>query len=166
MKNWAIIDGFPNYKISTDSEVVFIPKNRPVSISVHKHGHRVVRLWNNNKTKLCKIYRLKAIAFIPNPENKREVNHLDGDRMNEELSNLEWATPSENMKHAYNNGLSKGTFQKGSKHIFRKVSLEDIIQIREIRNGGSSLKEIGSKFNITPDHVCRICNHKQTIENE
>lgn len=109
MAQWCIIPEFPNYKISTDSVVVNIVTGKKVSVSMHKHGYRVVRLWKNNTTKLCKIYRLKSICFIPNPENKPEVNHLDGDRLNEDLSNFEWATPSENMKHAFITGLAKKT---------------------------------------------------------
>jgi hypothetical protein len=161
---WAVIAEFPNYKISTDSEVVNMVSGKNVSISLHKHGFRVVRLWKNNTTKLMKIYRLKALCFIPNPENKKEVNHIDGNRMNEDLSNLEWATPSENMVHAFNTGLTKGNFKRGAEHVFRKLSIEDIVQIRELRRNGKKLKEIGSIFGITMDHVCRVSRHKQTIE--
>jgi len=164
--NYAQIKDFPNYVIYESGKVVNMTTGKDVSICVHKHGHHVVRLWHNNKTKLFNIYRLLAIHFIPNPENKREVNHIDGNRMNYALSNLEWVTPSENMKHAYKNGLLGGTFGKGSKHQLRKLSLQDIFNIRTLRKQGLKLREIASQFNISIRHTWLVSNYKQTIENE
>jgi len=163
-KRWAIVPDYPKYKISTDSEVVNIVTGNPVSVSTHKHGHRVFRVWKNNTTKLLKVYRIKAICFIPNPENKKQVNHLDGNRLNESLENLEWSTPSENMKHAFKNGLCKGFFGLGANHRLRKLSLNDIYEIRALREKGVTLVEIAKKFNVGMSHVCRVAIHKQTIE--
>jgi hypothetical protein len=59
------------------------------------------------------LHRLKAITFIPNPENKPQVNHKDGNKLNNDLNNLEWTTISENIQHSYDNGR---TIKKGSDH--------------------------------------------------
>ena len=86
------------------------------NITSDKTGHRMtpcksrwgymnVCLRKNGKGKTEKVHRIVAKAFLPNPLNKREVNHIDGDKTNNELWNLEWATPSENMKHAVEEGL-------------------------------------------------------------
>lgn len=140
--------------ISTESRVLNKSTLNMVSVHPHKHGHRVVRLWKNNTTKLCKIYRLKAIAFIANPENKKHVNHLDGNRMNEDLSNLEWATPQENMRHAIDNGFCGGQFKKGD---LRKLSNDDIILLRRwYRSGFYDYTKLDKVFNCHKTHADKV----------
>jgi hypothetical protein len=69
-------------------------------------GYYQVNLSDGNKFTCYHTHRLVAKAFIQNPENKRQVNHKDGNKQNNTLSNLEWVTPSENGKHSYRLGLS------------------------------------------------------------
>lgn len=66
----------------------------------------------NNEYKPISIHRALATAFIPNPGEKPEVNHIDGNKFNNSLDNLEWVTYSENISHAYKNGLRKGNNAK------------------------------------------------------
>lgn len=76
---------------------------------VDKHGHlprASVQLWKNNMCVLKHVHRIVAEAFIPNPENKPTVNHIDGNPLNNCVANLEWATYTENQLHAYKNGLT------------------------------------------------------------
>lgn len=73
----------------------------------NKFGYLSVHLYDHPRNKAFLIHRLVATAFIPNPENKRTVNHIDGNKLNNCVSNLEWATYSENHKHAYRIGLKK-----------------------------------------------------------
>ena len=72
-------------------------------------GYYDVGLYKNGKAKYLLVHRLVAEHFIPNPENKRTVNHKDGNKLNNHVSNLEWVTHSENQIHAFNNGLQKTT---------------------------------------------------------
>lgn len=67
--------------------------------------YKQVSLWKENKGTSYYVHRLVAEAFIPNPESKPEVNHIDGNRQNNHISNLEWVTSGENSLHASKTGL-------------------------------------------------------------
>lgn len=66
----------------------------------------MVLIIGTNKNSLHSIHRLVAQAFIPNPENKKTVNHKDGNKLNNCIDNLEWATEKENQQHKWKNGLA------------------------------------------------------------
>jgi hypothetical protein len=101
---WKDIAGFEGlYQISNSGRVKSFlnSKNGYILSAKHSGGwYLSVRLTDGNVYKSFKIHRLVADAFIPNPENKHEVNHIDGNKQNNMVSNLEWVTSSENMKHA------------------------------------------------------------------
>lgn len=80
---------------------------KPLKISKYKIGYEYICLSKFGVRIKNKIHRIVASAFIENPLNKREVNHIDGNKSNNNVSNLEWATSSENQQHAYNTGLQK-----------------------------------------------------------
>lgn len=161
---WKDIIGYPNYEISNLGVIKNKTTNHLLSISRHKQGQHVVGLWKNNTTRLFNLYRLLAIHFIPNPDNKPEVNHIDGDRFSfPKLENLEWCTPSENMKHAYNNGLSKGSFKSGFNHQFCKIKEVEANEIFELRQQGISTMDIAKKYNISQRQVYFICEKYEVI---
>jgi len=71
----------------------------------HKDGYQFVTLTKEKSKKNFYVHRLVAEAFIPNPENKPQVNHINGNKTDNTINNLEWVTNAENSRHAYNNGL-------------------------------------------------------------
>lgn len=83
-------------------------KGKIMSQANHYKGYKIVSLTYMGKRKTYKIHRLVALAFIPNPENKPEVNHKDGVKHNNYVENLEWVTTSENAKHIHENELHGG----------------------------------------------------------
>lgn len=84
----------------------------------------------NNKQRLFAVHKLVASAFIPNPNNYPQVNHKDGDKNNNKVSNLEWCTNSYNQRHAWENNLK--SHEKMSEHCsFRKLSIEQVRYIKK-----------------------------------
>ena len=70
-----------------------------------KNGYLHVDIHENGRATKVALHRLLALQYLPNPENKRTVNHIDGNKLNNSLLNLEWATDSENIQHAYDTNL-------------------------------------------------------------
>jgi hypothetical protein len=98
-----------------------------------RNGYKVAWPRLEGRTICVSIHRLVAEAFIPNPEGKPDVNHKDGDRANNSISNLEWVTKSENMAHAWRIGLcSSRNRARGERHYRAKATEE---QVRLIRAG-------------------------------
>ena len=95
------------------------------------------------------VHRLVAETFIPNPENKPQVNHKDGDKTNNKISNLEWATHTENMNHAFDTGL-KNNLHK------RKLTEKDVLFIRKSKLKGVELSKM---FNVSDATISLIKNN-------
>lgn len=125
MEEWKQVIGYEGlYEVSNTGKVKNAQTGREIAIG-YVNGYKRVNLWKNNKYKTKRIHRLVAEAFIPNPENKRTVNHKDGDKLNNNVNNLEWATHSENNKHAYNSGFKTTNMPVIIDGVYRFVSQGD-----------------------------------------
>lgn len=110
------IINFPNYSITENGDI-FKLNGELLSKQTLNSGYYIVHLYSNNKRKACTIHRLVALHFISNPENKKYVNHLDGNKLNNAKSNLAWSTHSENMLHAFKTGLMGDTNLKAAERM-------------------------------------------------
>lgn len=139
---WRPCKQYPVYEVSNlgrirNSETKYI---RSINII---RGYGYVTLKIKGKPKTCQVHRLVAEAFVPNPENKPQVNHKDCNKLNNQSYNLEWATRSENIKHAYDNNL----VSKMEKNT--KLTEEEVIEICKLLEKGVSRKEIVKTLNLT-----------------
>jgi len=151
MEIWKDIPGYSNdYQISNLGNI----KNKEglilkQKINKYRGDYKLVILWKYSN-KMLSVHRLVAKTFIPNPLNKPEVNHIDGDKTNNRIENLEWVTHQENIQHAYKNGLAGGKTYKS------KLTDENVIEIKKLLNKGVLHKIIATKFNISPATVSMI----------
>lgn len=137
MENWKDINGYtgiyqinPNGHIRTfDKQIrrgycMANIKSRILKIQTFGSGYPGLVLTKNGRKKRFSIHRLLALHFISNPGGKKYVNHKDGDKTNFALTNLEWSTQSENMKHAYSTGLAIPAIMKGDQNWASKIILD------------------------------------------
>lgn len=133
-------------------------KHNVLSQAVNKKGYLVhaSRIGGRNGKTICpRIHRMVAQAFIPNPDNKPEVNHIDGNKQNPKMGNLEWVTPMENTQHA----VATGLIAVGTKSSNSMFSEEEIKSIRSLRKSGISYRKISKMFRegLNKKTIMRIC---------
>ena len=158
---WKTIEKAKNYEISNFGRI----RHRKTSNVRKSYCRKLVgatgkTFWSvcivtvniGKKQLMLKVHREVAIAFIPNPENKPTVNHIDGNRRNNKVDNLEWATYSENMQHAYNNSLNDST-----QRSLLKSDLETIYSLLE---KGYLAQDIAKLFDIPKSTITDIINGK------
>lgn len=134
-------------------------KGKVLKERIGKYGYPYVVLSHESNRKTFKVHRLVAEAFIPNPENKPCVNHINGIKTDNRIENLEWCTHKENTKHALINGLRKGV--KGEKSHLSKLNT---IQVQEIRDlyfkSNKTQLYISNLYNVSQSQIQRICSYK------
>lgn len=104
---WKRIDGYDNYEVNELGQVRNSNTGRILKPNKNARGYWYVVLSKKCKLKTLRVHRLVALAFLPNTDDKPEVNHKDANKDNNNVENLEWVTHLENIKHAIDLGLSK-----------------------------------------------------------
>ena len=120
--------------------------------AVNSSGYKKTR-WDGRN---LYIHRLVAEAFIPNPENKRCVNHKNGNKLDNRVENLEWVTDAENLKHAKDNHLKREQIK--CRPDIHRFSQEEMEKIKEDYNNGMTKQEIADKLGCYSSIICNIIN--------
>lgn len=151
MEEWRDIEGFENiYQISNFGRVKRLQRTvivfnrfkycernlaeKYMSTYVLPKGYQCVKLHHKKHRRSEYIHRLVALAFIPQEESKKEVNHKDGDKHNNHVDNLEWCTRKENIQHAWDTGLNKST-EKQKESVRRTAKLKVSKVVLDESNG-------------------------------
>lgn len=128
-----------NYTINQTGEIKNVKTGRILRPVLNpQNGYLYVSLWSNGEGRIFALHRLVGIQFIPNPDNKPELNHIDSNRANPNKTNLEWVTRSENMLHAY---------KYGNKVPNRKLARFQNLLNLELFLEGQSLSNIAKQAN-------------------
>ena len=153
MENRKQILDYPNYEVSDLGKVYNIATGKEVKSNVSNiTGYYNLSLCNKGKVKSFMIHRIVLSAFVENTENKPQVNHINGDKSDNRLCNLEWNTRSENQKHSVKTGLRSAA---GIKNSQSKIS--DSIAI-EIFNSKESNDVLSLKYKISVSCISQIRN--------
>lgn len=139
------------FQISNTGKVFSKRTNKILKHHVAKSGYCTLATKVNGLNVAFRIHRLVATAFLANPENKPEVNHLDGNKANNIVSNLEWVTSKENIRHAFATGLK--TVYSGIGKWNSKLSEEDV---RAIRLSTKSARELSTEYNVHHTQISRV----------
>lgn len=159
---WRDVKGFEGlYKISNKGNCFNMKKQRVKTFSKNAKGYHATTLYDNSGQYNRLAHRLVAESFIPNPENKPQVNHIDGDVDNNHVDNLEWVTNQENMDHANEMGLFDRAIKarRGEGNPSSKLKEKDVLWIRE-NHQGYEYEELGIMFGVTGRNISLIVNEK------
>lgn len=156
---WKDIIGYEGlYQISNFGNVINVKTKKPLKGKKDKKGYLCVVLYSNGKRKEHKRHRLVALNFIPNPFNKPEVNHKDGDKANNYVDNLEWATTKENINHAVQHNLIND--RKGESHNLSKLKNADVLEIANLLKEGYKPVTVAKMFMVDRTTVSNIKHGK------
>lgn len=157
-----------NYEISNYGNIRHNDKVLKVS---ENQSYKKIRIKINNNYKTCYIHRLVAEAFIPKPKGKEFINHIDANKHNNNINNLEWCTRSENEKHAWNNGLKekarikvKDNLKIARNYTNNEKPVKQLDKQNNIINTWKSISEASRKTGIDTSAISKCCRgiFKQT----
>lgn len=166
---WKDIRGYEGlYQISNLGRVKSLERFRPNHAKIQKveekikqarsdtQGYQCVDLYRNNTQKTIRVHRLVAEAFVENTDGKETVNHKDGDKTNNRVENLEWATAKEQNEHLYRNRLKSEEGINKSILAMNRANSKKVICINT-QSIYSSASEAARKINVSPSLVMRCC---------
>ncbi len=163
-EQWKDVVGYEGlYEVSNKGRVkTFVRQHKILKTPLNQHGYPYTGLTKDGKHNTYLVHRLVAIAFLPNNDHdKIFVNHIDGNKANSNVENLEWCTVKENNNHAVQNGLKTYENAKGEGNTSAKLSGQQVLEIRLLHSSKSmSRSAISTKFDIAKSTVTRIVSRR------
>ncbi len=149
------LKNYSKYVIKSNGEIYSLYKNITMNqVLQERIGYYRIQLKADDGTKnTLLVHRLVALAFIPNPENKPEVNHIDGNKLNNDVSNLEWTTKHENMKHAH---LLKLRDNNGTGNPRNLLTEKEVLDIYDKLLDGARVSDLATSYNVSRPTISDI----------
>jgi hypothetical protein len=146
---WAPVNGYENaYYVSDLGKVYSLISNKVLKQKT-RFGYQLVELYKSGKSRTQFVHRLVSVAFLFKKEGREFINHIDGNKQNNNVSNLEWCTTQENNIHAFKNGLQKS-----------KLSKEQIEEIRAKSPKRKEITDLAKKFSVHRSTVRDVAKNK------
>lgn len=146
--------------IKTERVFTKLARSKVLKQSIDKKGYCRVGVWIDGKIKTLKAHRVVATTFIPNPENKPQINHKNGIKTDNRVENLEWCTNKENSHHAVKMGLFKPSLVRGEQHGHTKTTNEQILEIVKKVKSGAMLKDVANEYGLSRTTLTDIIKGK------
>lgn len=154
MQIWKDIEGYKgHYQISNYGNVRSLKKDAFLMKGGYLKGYKIISLWKNGTGKMFRVHRLVAAAFIPNPENKPCIDHIDGNRTNNHADNLRWVTAKENS----NNYNAPNTYKGKKINKGGKAVLQYDLEGNFIKEWVTTM-EIQRQLNYHRSNISNCCN--------
>lgn len=144
------------YAVTKDGRVWSYPRTGPgghkgkfIKFGKHNLGYQMACLCKDGNQKVRYVHRLVALAYIPNPLALPSINHIDGDKANNTVDNLEWVTPKQNTQHAIQTDLWKPpAVRYGEEAHSAKLTEANVLEMRRLRKAGVKVKELQNIFGV------------------
>ncbi len=167
-ETWADVKGYENYyRVSSFGRVKSLERvvvhgdgtrtiKETMLVNILDNGYNHVSLSVQGRATKIRVHRIVATAFIPNCNNKDTVNHIDGNKTNNNVNNLEWATIGENIRHAHKTGL---TNSHGENNTSSVLKYDEVVKIRDLHKTGKYLhRELAEMFGVSRRNIGYIVN--------
>ena len=153
MKEFISLPKHPRYEINMDGIIRNAKTKAIKSQYVGSTGYYMISFSYHNKSHPHRVHRLLAITYIPNPENKAQINHINGNKLDYNLSNLEWCTEQENKKHAFDIGLINNTGENNGMSILKEYQVK---RIKRLLLDGLTQQSIADKYGVSRSCILGI----------
>jgi len=164
LEQWKQIEDYPQYEVSDKGRVrkLIVKHSNHSYVYLHPqfrkkiNSYPYVELYKDSKRNRLAIHRLVALTFIPNPDNKPQINHIDGNKLNPNSNNLEWATCQENQQHAHIMGLHQ-------RESTAQITKQKYIQIKA--SYIQALDKIANDYKVSKRMVLSVISGKYHYKN-
>lgn len=145
LENYRLIPGFEGYAVTTHGSVFSYLSDKWLKPSLSRQGYYMVSLRKDAGYYRTSVHRLVALAYVDNPDSKPQVNHIDGNKLNNHVDNLEWCTQAENQQHANRTGLFANR-ARGERARSAALTVDDVKTLRQRHKAGEDWNVIALDY--------------------